>query len=78
MIKAGMYQEVVAEAMGVSLRILKYWWATYKKTGRVEKKKRIRRPRLLEGLKRLSFANWWKTSVKDAEILVNECSPRFC
>ena len=36
MIEAGIKQKRVAEAIGVSLWTLEYWWANYKKTGSIE------------------------------------------
>ena len=53
MIEAGMKQKKVAEAVGVSLRTLEYWWANYKKTGSVSKKKRTGRPRVLGRIEKI-------------------------
>ena len=53
MIEAGMKQKRVAEAVGVGLRTLEYWWANYKKTGSIEKKKRTGRPRILARIEKI-------------------------
>ena len=78
MIEAGMKQKKVAEAVGVSLRTSEYWWANYKKTGSVSKKKRTGRPRVLGGLRKSSSVNLLEKSVKAAENSANECGPRIC
>ena len=42
-----MKMKMVAKAVGLSLRTLKYWWSAYKRTGSVSKKKRTGRPKFL-------------------------------
>ena len=53
MIEAGMKQKRVADTVGVSLRTLEYWWANYKKTGSVSKKKRTGRPKILGRIEKI-------------------------
>ena len=51
--EAGRKQKRVAEAVGVSLRTLEYWWANYKKTGGVSKKIRTGRPKILGRIEKI-------------------------
>ena len=53
LIESGMQQKKVAKAVGVSLRTLEYWWANYKKTGSVSKKKRTGRPKILGRIEKI-------------------------
>ena len=53
MIEAGMKQKTVAEAVGMSLRTIEYWWSSYKKSGSFEKKKRSGRPKILGRIEKI-------------------------
>ena len=78
MIEAGMKQKRVAEAVGVNLRTLEYWWANYKKTGSVSKKKRTGRPKILGRIEKIIISKSVGKSVKVAENSANECRPSIC
>ena len=67
MIEAGMKQKRVAEAVGVGLRTLEYWWANYKKSGGIEKKKRTGRPSILGRIEQIVITKSVGKNVKAAE-----------
>ena len=78
MIEAGMKQKRVADTVGVSLRTLEYWWANYKKTGSVSKKKRTGRPKILGRIEKIIISKSVGKNVKVAENSANECKQRIC
>ena len=67
MIEAGMKIKMVAEAVGLSLRTLEYWWSAYKRTGSVSKKKRTGRPKFLGRVEKMIISKHVGKTVKVAE-----------
>ena len=67
MIEAGMKIKMVAEAVGLSLRTLEYWWSAYKRIGSVSKKKRTGRPKILGRVEKMIISKSLGKSVKVEE-----------
>ena len=53
LLEAGKRQARVAKVLGVGLRSVNRWWAQYKRTGKVEEKKRTGRPKVLGRIEKI-------------------------